>query len=415
MNDNPQRIVALDIGTGKVAVIVADIDVTGKVNIIAANTCPCEGLKKGLVVDIDETTHAIHRVIEETEKSLKDDMSIKEVHVGVTGDHIEGCNVEGRAVVKDGEIKEHDIDRAREAAEAMVPVTGDRMILHTLYRNFEVSGQSGIKEPVGMSGNHLQANVHLITAAEHLVDNIAKCVRRCGLEVGTMVLQPLASALAVLTEDELKLGVCMADIGAGTTDIVVYQNGAIVYTAVLPVAGDLITKDVAVTFRTPTAAAEDIKLRYGCAMREAVRDDETIEVQGTGDHGPTSRKRSALVEIIQPRYVELIELINQELNKPGLRDRIVAGFVFTGGSSKMEGLRGLAEQTLHAPVRIGHPANHVVDKTGRADNLIYATGIGLVLYALSIRKKEKGMHEKKGKADIKKIWHNVRNWIERNF
>ena len=257
-----ELIAAVDIGTSKVAVAAATVGDDGRLRIVAANTCPCEGLRKGLVVDIEATTNAVRKAADETAMLLGDDAAIDVVHVGVTGDHLESYNVEGRAVVKDDEITVYDVERAREAAEAMARITGERMILHTVCRNFEVDKQTGVKDPVGMSGSHLQANVHLVTASRHLVDNVAKCVRRSGLTVGELVLQPLASGHAVLTEDELKLGVCLVDIGAGTTDIAVYHDNAILHSAVIPVAGDHITNDIAVTFRTPTAAAEEVKVRY---------------------------------------------------------------------------------------------------------------------------------------------------------
>ena len=409
------QVAVLDIGTSKVAMLVARIE-DGEIEVLAANSRPCGGLKKGLVVNVEETTEAVHKTVGETQMLLNDDAQIDQVHVAVTGDHIQSFNSEGRATVKDEEVSEYDIDRARESAEA-ANIPSGRMILHTLYRSFEVDQQPGIRNPVGMSGNHLQANVHVITADRHLVDNIMKCVRRCGLEVGEIILGPLASARAVLTEDELKLGVCLVDIGAGTTDVIVYNSNAVVHTVVIPVAGNHVTNDIAETFRTPHASAEEIKVRYGCALESMVKADETLEIPGTGERGAHTGRRSEMTKIIQPRYEELFGLVQGELDRCGLVDRVTAGYVFTGGGSKIEGLAELAETTLNTPARVGTPGRGLQDETGMVANPIYATGAGLLRYLAESSDNDGGDRKRSSSltGGVKDAWRTVKAWVEKNF
>lgn len=406
-----QPIAVLDIGTSKVAMLVAQPDDNGELEILAVNTRACDGLKKGLVVNIEETTEAIRKTVSETQILLKDSGTIDRVHIGVTGSHIESFNSEGRATIKDDEVTEYDIERARESAEA-TNIPSDRMILHTLYRSFEVDGQIGIRSPIGMSGGHLQANVHVVTALRHLIDNVLKCVRRCGLEVGEVILGQLASSQAVLTDDELKLGVCLVDIGAGTTDIIVYHADAVVHTAVIPVAGNHVTNDIAETFRTPHASAEELKIRYGCALQSIVKSDETLEVPGTGARKPTTGRRNEMTKVIQPRYEELLGLVRGELERKGLSERVIAGYVFTGGGAKIEGLAKLAEQTLEEPARIGEPIKGIRDNTGLATNPIYATGVGLLLH---VANRASGSRGDFGSGGINKFWAKAKDWFERNF
>lgn len=407
-----RTIAALDIGTSKVAVLVARQRDDGGLETLAVNARPCTGLKKGLVVNIEETTEAIRKTVSETQMLLRDEATIDLVHIGVTGDHIRSFNSEGRATIKDGEVSEYDIERARESAEAAT-IPGDRMILHTLYRSFEVDGQLGIQSPIGMSGGLLQANVHVVTASRHLVENVTKCVKRCGLEVGEVVLGQLASGHAVLTEDELKLGVCLVDIGAGTTDVIVYHANAAVHTVVIPVAGNHVTNDLAETFRTPHASAEELKVRYGCALQSLVKDDETMEVPGTGARESRTGRRSEMTRIIQPRYDELLSLVRDELERSELKTRVTAGYVLTGGGAKIEGLAGLAAQTLETPVRIGVPGDHIHDETGMVSNPIYATGAGLLLYVA--RLSGDGGRGDSDKTSFKRLWRLAREWLDRHF
>lgn len=400
---------ALDIGTSKVACVVGRAGGDGGIEIVAAATTPCAGLKKGLVVDINETTAAIRKVIGEVEGTL-DDFEIENVHVGVTGDHIRGVNCEGMAPIKDGEVSAADIERARETAEA-IRIPSDRRVLHVLFRDFKVDDQEGVKDPVGMSGARLQANVHIVTAARNPVENVTKCVERCGLGIDGIVLEQLASGGAVLSRDERRLGVCLIDIGAGTTDIALYAEDAVAHTAVIPIGGNHITNDIAVTFRTPANSAEEVKLKYGCALAERVRDDETIEVAGAGGHAPVRRRRHSLAQIIEPRCEELFSLVLRALEQSELGARgAVAGYVLTGGSSKLDGLDELAARALDAPVRCGRPGQGVSGLAEVVGSPVYATGVGLLLHAA--RDESRPAPRRAAAGDMLR---RARDWLRNNF
>ena len=404
-----RMLVALDIGTSKTAVIVGRAHEEGEIEVLGIGTCPSNGLKRGVVVDIEETVDSIGAAVEEAEATAE--LSIREVHVGVSGSHIRSFSCEGMAPIKDNEVSQVDIERAIETAQAMQLPSGQR-VLHVLPRDFSIDGQGGIKNPIGMSGYRLHANVHMVTAEVHPVNNIIKCVKRCNLEIADIVLEPLASGRAVLDTDESELGVCLLDIGGGTTDIALFNRGTATQTAVIPIAGDHVTNDIAMTLRTPTKNAEEIKLRYGCALKQFASEDETIEVPSIADRPPTRLRRCSLAEVIQPRYQELFSLVCKELAEKELDGLTVAGFVLTGGSSKIEGVADLAAGVFSAPVRIGRPGSGIRGLTDMVENPIYATGIGLLLFANDA---SLASGSDKSQSGFGSVWRGVRSWFQRNF
>jgi cell division protein FtsA len=350
--ESKHLIVGLDIGTSKIACIVAEIRPEGTLEVIGAGMHQSSGMKKGMVVNIDATVGAIQRALEEAE--LMADCKIREVYTGIAGSHIRSSNANGMIKIKDKEVAHTDIVRAVETASS-ISLPGDQQILHILEQEFSIDGQEGIKKPLGMSGMRLEVEIHIVTGAVSAVQNILKCIHRCGLEVNEMILQPLASSKAVLADDEKELGVCLVDIGGGTTDVAVFTNGAIRHTAVIPIAGDQITNDIAMALRTPTKDAEDIKIKYGCALRQ-LANDAPIEVPGVGERSARTLSRQTLAEVIEPRVEELYSLVQQELRRSGFEDLLSSGIVITGGSSAMQGMVELGEEIFHMPVRIGLPA-----------------------------------------------------------
>ena len=369
-------IVGLDIGTSKVAAIVSELKPGGEVEIIGIGSSPSRGLKKGVVVNLESTVQAIQSAIEEAE--LMAGCEINSVFAGIAGSHIRSLNSHGIVAIKDKEVSQFDINRVIDSARA-VAIPADQKILHILPQEFVIDLQDGIKEPIGMSGIRLEAKVHMVTGSVSAAQNIIKCIRRCNLEVSDIVLEQLASCTAVLTEDEKDLGVCLIDIGGGTTDIAVFTEGAIKHTSVIPIAGDQVTNDIAIALRTPTKHAEQIKIDHACALSQLADVDEMIEVPSIGDREPRTIMKQNLTEIIAPRYEELLFLVQAELRRSGYEDLIAAGIVITGGSSKAFGLVELAEEIFHMPVRLGSP----YDVSGLADIVsdpAYSTGVGLILY-----------------------------------
>ncbi|MBV1911086.1 MAG: cell division protein FtsA [Kangiellaceae bacterium] len=369
-------IVGLDIGTSKVVAIVGEISGDGRTDIIGIGSHPSNGLKKGVVVNIESTVQSIQRAVEEAE--LMAGCQIHSVFAGIAGSHISSLNSHGIVAIRDSEVNSSDVERVIDAAKA-VAIPADQRILHILPQEFVIDNQEGIREPIGMSGVRLEAKVHMVTGADSAYQNINKCIRRCGLEVDDIILEQLASSYSVLTDDEKELGVCIVDIGGGTTDIAIFTEGAIRHTAVIPIAGDQVTNDIAVALRTPTQHAEDIKIKYACALRQLTSLEDTIEVPGVGEREPKRMSRQTLAEVVEPRYEELFTLIQAELRRSGFEEIIPAGIVLTGGSSKMEGLIELAEEVFHMPVRLGlpHGISGLVDVVR---NPIHATGVGLLLY-----------------------------------
>ena len=409
--DDEKLIVGLDIGTSKVLAIVGETCPTGEIEIIGAGHHPSRGMKKGVVVNIESTVQSIQRAIEEAE--LMAGCQIRSVYAGIAGSHINSFNSHGIVAIKDKEVAGGDVGRVIEAARALAIPT-DQKILHILPQEYVIDNQDGVREPQGMCGVRLEAKVHIVTGAVSAAQNIIKCVRRCGLEVDDVVLEQIASSTSVLTEDEKELGVCLADIGGGTTDISVFTEGAIRHTAVIPIAGDQVTNDIAVALRTPTQHAEDIKMKYGCALTELARRDETIQVPSVGDRPPRKLSRQTLAEVIEPRIEELYGLILAELRRSGFEEVIGSGVVLTGGSSKMMGMIDLAEEVFHMPVRLGVP-QYVGGLTGVFHNPIYATGVGLVLYGAQNKDGLPYLPHASSNSSFKGMFGKARSWFQGNF
>ena len=412
MGKKPDKelLVGLDIGTSKVVAIVCEVTNEGEIDIIGVGSHPSRGLKKGVVVNIESTVQSIQRAVEEAE--LMAGCQIHSVYTGIAGSHIRSLNSHGIVAIRDKEVSASDVGRVIDAARA-VAIPADQKILHVLPQEFIIDEQDSIREPIGMSGVRLEAKVHMVTGAVSAAQNIVKCVRRCGLEVDDIILEQLASSYSVLTEDEKELGVCLVDIGGGTSDIAVFTEGAIRHTAVIPIAGDQVTSDIAVALRTPTHHAEEIKVKYGCSLTQMASPDETIEVPSVGDRPSRRLARQTLAEVIEPRYEELFTLVQAELRRSGMEDMIAAGIVLTGGSSKMEGAVELAEEVFHMPVRLGLPqgVNGLVDVIR---NPIHATGVGLLLYGH--KHQHHGRREMHGiDGDSRGVWTRMKSWFQNNF
>ena len=401
-------IIGLDIGTSKVVAMVGEFSSDNQVEVVGLGSHPSRGLKKGVVVNIESTVQSIQRAIEEAE--LMAGCQINSVYAGISGGHIRSLNSHGVVPIKDGEVTHGDVEHVMEAARA-VAIPSDQQIIHILAQEFIIDGQEGIVDPIGMSGVRLEAKVHMVTGAVSAVQNIEKCVRRCGLEVDEVILQQLASSFSVLTEEEKELGVCLCDIGGGTTDIAVFLNGAIHHSAVIPIAGDQATKDIAIALRTPSHHAEDIKIRYACALTQLANPEEMIEVPSVGDRPPRRLTRQTLAEVIEPRYEELFTLISAELKRSGFEEVVAAGIVLTGGGAKMEGLIELAEEVFHMPVRVGVPKG-VSGLVDVVRNPIYATGVGLLRFGLeeSLSFIKKGSH-----GPHTSVLASMKNWFKGNF
>ncbi|MCM1511797.1 MAG: cell division protein FtsA [Oxalobacter formigenes] len=403
-------IVALDIGTSKVVALVAEVLPDGRHEIIGLGQYESKGLKKGMVVNIDATVESIQRALEEAE--LMADCKITNVYTGIAGSHIRSFNSEGMVVVKkDNEVTADDVRRVIEAAKT-VNIPNDQQLLHVVSQEFTVDNQDGVREPIGMSGMRLDVNVHIVTGAVAAVQNIVKCVRRCGLEVADLMLQPMASAEAVLTADEKELGVVLVDIGGGTTDIAVFTEGAIRHTAVIPIAGDQITNDIAMALRTPTHEAEEIKRRYGIARQSMVDPSETIEVPGLGDRGPRTMSRQMLAAVIEPRVEELFALALQVVRESKYEEVLSSGIVLTGGSALMPGMAELAEEVFLKPVRIGVP-----EYQGQLADIVrsprYSTAHGLLLEAKKQLLRGPVVTQQQGTA--KTFWQGIKEWFAGNF
>ena len=405
-------IVGLDIGTSKVVALVGEIKSDDSIEIIGFGSHPSRGLKKGVVVNIESTVASIQRAVEEAE--LMAGCQINSVYAGIAGSHVRSLNSHGIVAIRNKEVTAEDVDRVIDAARA-VAIPADQKILHILPQEFVIDNQEGIREPVGMAGVRLEAKVHIVTGAESAAQNIVKCVQRCGLSVEDVVLEQLASSYAVLADDEKELGVCLVDIGGGTTDIAVFSGGAIRYTAVIPIAGDQVTNDIAVSLRTPTQYAEEIKMKYACALSQLAHADETIEVPSVGDRPPRRLARQTLAEVVEPRYEELFAMVRRELQRSGYEEVIAAGVVLTGGSSKMEGAVELAEEVFHMPVRLGSPL-HVTGLGDVMRNPIYATGVGLLLYGREnyVRSNRRGA-PLVSQINMTNVWERMKGWFRGDY
>ena len=409
MNESKDLIVGLDIGTSKIVALVAEATPEGSLNIIGMGQSPSRGLKKGVVVNIEATVSAIQRALEEAE--LMANCKITHVYTGIAGSHIKAQNSSGMLPIRDREVSQADVDRVIEIARAL-NIPADQQVLHVLPQEFIIDGQDGVREPLGMSGVRLEVKVHIVTGAVSAAQNIVKCVRRCGLEVKDLVLQPLASSYAVLNDDEKDLGVCIVDIGGGTTDIAVFTRGAIQHVAVIPIAGDQITNDIAMTLRTPTREAEDLKIQHGIALRQLADPKEMIEVPGIGDRGPRMLSKQLLSEVIEPRVEELFSLVQAELRRSGFEEQISSGIVLTGGSSLMKGMVELAEEVFHMPVRVGTP-EYIGGFSERVRNPRFATGVGLLLAGLE--KHEIDQAARIQGASFKQVLERMKAWFQQNF
>lgn len=405
-------IVGLDIGTTKICAIIAELTDGGGLEIIGVGTSPSKGLRKGVVINIDVTVDSIKRALEEAE--LMAGVDVYSAFVGIAGGHIKGINSRGVIAVsgKGREVIQRDIDRVIDAAKAVaLPV--DREVIHVLPQEFIIDGQGGIKEPLGMTGVRLEAEVHIVTGAVASAQNIIKCCNRAGLEVQDIVLQQLASSLSTLTADEKELGVVLVDIGGGTSDIAVFVDGSIWHTAVLSVGGDHVTNDIAIGLRTPVHDAEEIKKKWGFASPSVVEGEQNIEVGGVGGRRPRVISRYMLSEIIRPRLEEIFSLVDGEVRRTGFGDAVITGMVVTGGSSIMEGIPEFAEEILKGPVRRGIPSG-VAGLVDVVASPIYATAVGLVLYGAQNRHQRKFRRVTEG-ALFSRVTERMREWFGEFF
>ena len=371
-------VVGLDIGTSKVVAMVAELGDDGQLQVVGIGAQESRGLKRGIIANIESTVLSIKRAIEEAE--LMADCKINAVTVSMGGNHISSMNSHGIVAIQAGEVSELDLERVIDAARAVALPSGQK-ILHILPQEYVIDGQEGIQDPLGMAGVRLEVKVHIVTCALNVSQNIVKCVSRCDLNLDDIVLNALASSYAVLTDDEKELGVCLVDMGGGTIDVAVFTAGAIRHTAVIPVAGDQVTNDIAMALRTPTVHAEDVKVRYACALAQLTDLSESIKVPSVGDRPARDLSRQALADVVQPRYEELYTLVQAELRGSGYEELIAAGMVLTGGTAQMEGAVELAEEIFHMPVRLAKP-HKAQGPSGLLDNPTYSTCVGLLNYAL---------------------------------
>ena len=375
--NNSSTLVGLDIGTTKIAVCIGLRKTDGEMEVIGIGTHPSSGVRDGLIVDIDATVQAMRAAIQEAQTMANH--TVKSVLVSIGGEHVKGVNSHGNAAIRTGEVGTEELELALESARA-VPLSNDENIVHVIPQEYIIDWQDGIREPRGMSGTRMDANVHVITCAKNAVRNITKCVNLCDVGMDGVVVEPLAASSSVLSEDEFELGVCVIDIGGGTTDVAVYSNGAIRHTEVFPMAGGSVTKDIAMTFRTPAQHAEDIKIKYACALQDLTDEEEQIRVPGVDDRASSELSRYTIASVVESRYRELLEHVKASMEKAGIsKDRLRSGVVLTGGAAKMEGVTELAEEVFHLPVSRGTPRN-LKGLDGILDNPAYATCAGLLVY-----------------------------------
>ena len=406
--DYKDLVVGLDIGTAKVMVVVAEVMPGGELKLAGLGVAPSNGLKRGVVVNIDATVQSIQQALKEAE--LMADCKITRVYTGITGSHIRGINSTGMVAVKDKEVTAADVARVVETAKA-INISTDQRLLLVQPQEFVIDNQD-VREPIGMSGIRLEAKVHIVTGAQSASENIIKCVRRCGLDVDRLMLNPLASSLSVLTDDERELGVALVDIGAGTTDVAIFTNGAIRHTAVIPIAGDLITSDIAMALRTPTKDAEDIKVESGFAKQLLADPDVQVEVPGLGDRAPRMLSRQALAGVIEPRVEEIFSLVQQVIRESGYEEVLSSGIVLTGGSAVMPGMVELGEDIFLKPVRRGIPqySSALADMVSQPRA---ATVMGLLEEAGIDRMRGVKVSQKSG--SVKSAMDRIKDWFVGNF
>ncbi len=366
----------LDVGTSKIAALIAEYTDSGEVHLLGLGNQPSRGLKKGVIVNIENTIQAIQKAVEDAEAMAG--VKVTSVCASIAGAHINSFNSNGVVAIRDREVTALDVERVIDAAKA-VAIPADQRILHILPQEFLIDNQDGIREPIGMAGVRLEAKVHLISGSISAAQNVVKCIGQCGLEVTDLVLQQLASSYAVLTEDEKELGVCMVDIGGGTADITVFTEGSIRFTASIPIAGSQVTNDIAHALRVPTQYAEEIKIEHGYALTKLAKNEDNIEVRGMLDRPGRTISVQSLASVIEARYEEIFNLIYEELAKSGLIEHLGAGLVLTGGAAKMAGVVELAEEVLRMPVRLGIPSG-VMGLNDTIADPVYATGVGLLMY-----------------------------------
>ncbi|HKI60746.1 MAG TPA: cell division protein FtsA [Mariprofundaceae bacterium] len=406
MPKHDQVLVGLDIGTSKIACIVAESSPDGKIDIIGIGTHPSRGLRKGVVVNIESTVESIRLAVEEAE--LMSGVDIQSVFTGIAGSHIRGYNSHGVVASKGSEIVREDVDRVIDAARAM-NIPADQQILHILPQEYIIDNQDGIREPIGMSGVRLEAKVHIVTGAVSSAQNIIKCCNRCDLDVSDMVLEQVASSEAVLMQDEKDIGVALVDIGGGTTDIAVFLDGAIRHTAVIPIGGDHLTNDLVIGLRTSAREADQLKRKYGACMTSIVPPEDQIEIPSVGGREPRPMPRQVMAQILEPRVEELFEMIKTELQLSGYQELLAAGLVLTGGSSLLEGMVELAEDIFDVPVRLGRP-HGVGGLMDVVSSPMYATGVGLILYGQRYRLSGKS-NKSREQGFLARAWKHMRSWF----
>ncbi|NMP15780.1 MULTISPECIES: cell division protein FtsA [unclassified Thalassotalea] len=402
-------VVGLDIGTSKIVAVVGEVTPDNQLSIVGVGHHAARGMDKGGVNDLNLVVQSIQRAVNEAE--LMADCSIGSVYLGISGKHVSCQNENGMVPINDHEVTQEDVENVIHTARS-VPMSAERKMLHVLPQEYSVDVQEGIKSPIGMSGVRMEAKVHIITCANDMAKNIVKCVERCNLSADQLIFSALASSYSVLTDDEKELGVCVVDMGAGTLDISVVAGGAIRHSAVIPVGGNQVSSDIAKIFRTPLSHAEDIKVQYACALRQMVSMEENIEVPSVGGRPARSMSRHTLAEVVEPRYHELFELIQEEIKSSGLEDQIAAGIVLTGGTAKMEGVVEFAEEVFQMPVRVGTPLN-IEGLTDYVNDPSYATVVGLLHYGLQASN-DKTTELGAGESVVGML-SRLKSWFNNNF
>ncbi|MCY3884870.1 MAG: cell division protein FtsA [Gammaproteobacteria bacterium] len=409
--NNGTVLVGLDVGTTKVAVCIGESNGDGAVEVTGIGTHTSTGVRQGMIVNIDATVEAIKSALSQAQTMAG--KSVSSAYVSIGGEHVKGVNSQGNVAIRTGEVGTEELDLALESARA-VPLSNDEKVMDVIPQEYVIDRQDGIREPKGMSGTRMDANVHVVTCAKNAVRNITKCVSLCGIGIDGIVVEPIASASSVLADDERELGVCLLDIGGGTTDVAVYTDGAIRHTEVVPMAGDSVTKDIAMTLRTPAQHAEELKIRYACALQDLTHEKESIRVPGVADRPDSKLSRQTLAAVVESRYRELIGIVREALDKSGIPStKLGSGVVLTGGAANMEGVTELAEEVFNLPVSLGRPRNlHGLE--GILQNPAYATCSGLLSYA-SRQKQEGRSHNHQKRSAMQKTMHTLGSWMRKTY